>query len=133
MKFFVNLLWTNLQSKTYITKFTKQHKLKNYKIVMKGFYPIFKRELLAYFRFPVAYVFIIIFLAANAGCTFFLGNFQRLLVSYSQKRSLWLYNPQFCLVSSSIIPFKDAGMYFCQVKPIVNSKVLKTVTKDVAT
>jgi len=42
---------------------------------MNGFYPIFKRELLAYFRSPVAYVFIIIFLAANASCTFFLGNF----------------------------------------------------------
>ena len=42
---------------------------------MKGLFPIFKRELLAYFRSPVAYVFIIIFLAANAGCTFLLGNF----------------------------------------------------------
>ncbi len=42
---------------------------------MRGLTPIFKRELLAYFRSPVAYVFIIIFLAANAGCTFLLGNF----------------------------------------------------------
>lgn len=42
---------------------------------MHGLIPIFKRELLAYFRSPVAYVFIIIFLAANAGCTFLLGNF----------------------------------------------------------
>ena len=61
---------------------------------MKGFYPIFKRELLAYFRSPVAYVFIVIFLAANASCTFFLGNFYN-----SQQASLeifflfhpWLY------------------------------------------
>tara|TARA_Y100001970_G_scaffold252466_1_gene326306 strand:+ start:24 stop:758 length:735 start_codon:yes stop_codon:yes gene_type:complete len=42
---------------------------------MRGFFPIFKRELMAYFRSPVAYVFIIIFLIANAGCTFLLGNF----------------------------------------------------------
>tara|TARA_B100000676_G_C18048881_1_gene829748 strand:- start:704 stop:1435 length:732 start_codon:yes stop_codon:yes gene_type:complete len=61
---------------------------------MNGFLPVFKRELLAYFRSPVAYVFIIIFLIANAGCTFFLGNFYD-----SQQASLeifflfhpWLY------------------------------------------
>lgn len=61
---------------------------------MNGLIPIFKRELLAYFRSPVAYVFIIIFLASNAGCTFLLGNFYN-----SQQASLeifflfhpWLY------------------------------------------
>ncbi len=61
---------------------------------MIGFFPIFKRELFAYFRSPVAYVFIIIFLVANAGCTFMLGNFYN-----SQQASLeifflfhpWLY------------------------------------------
>ena len=61
---------------------------------MNGFFPILKRELLAYFRSPVAYVFIIIFLVANAGCTFLLGNFYD-----SQQASLeifflfhpWLY------------------------------------------
>ena len=42
---------------------------------MHGLSPILKRELLAYFRSPVAYVFIVIFLVANAGCTFLLGNF----------------------------------------------------------
>jgi len=42
---------------------------------MNGLSAILKRELLAYFRSPVAYVFIIIFLIANAGCTFLLGNF----------------------------------------------------------
>jgi len=44
---------------------------------MNGLFPILKRELFAYFRSPVAYVFIIIFLIANAGCTFLLGNFYR--------------------------------------------------------
>ena len=38
------------------------------------FLPIFKREFLSYFRSPVAYVFIIIFLIASVGCTFFIGN-----------------------------------------------------------
>ncbi|MDH5752553.1 MAG: ABC transporter permease subunit [Deltaproteobacteria bacterium] len=42
---------------------------------MKVMFPIIKRELLSYFRSPVAYVFIIIFLIATTGCTFYLGNF----------------------------------------------------------
>lgn len=37
--------------------------------------PLFKREFLGYFRSPVAYVFIVIFLLASVGCTFFLGGF----------------------------------------------------------
>jgi len=37
------------------------------------FGPVFKREFFGYFRSPVAYVFIIIFLLASVGCTFFLG------------------------------------------------------------
>ena len=41
---------------------------------MKQFGPLFKREFLGYFRSPVAYVFIIIFLLSSVGCTFFLGN-----------------------------------------------------------
>jgi ABC-2 type transport system permease protein len=61
---------------------------------MTGLSPIFRRELYAYFRSPVAYVFIIVFLIANTGCTFFLGNFYD-----SQQASLeifftfhpWLY------------------------------------------
>jgi ABC-2 type transport system permease protein len=40
---------------------------------MKHFGPLFKREFLAYFRSPVAYVFIVIFLLASVGCTFFIG------------------------------------------------------------
>jgi ABC-2 type transport system permease protein len=41
---------------------------------MENFFPLFKREFLGYFRSPVAYVFIVIFLLASVGCTFFLGN-----------------------------------------------------------
>lgn len=41
---------------------------------MASFVPIFKREFFSYFRSPVAYVFIIIFLLASVGCTFFIGN-----------------------------------------------------------
>ena len=61
---------------------------------MNGIVPIFERELYAYFRSPVAYVFIIVFLVASTGCTFFLGGFYE-----SQQASLeifflfhpWLY------------------------------------------
>jgi ABC-2 type transport system permease protein len=35
---------------------------------------LLKREFLGYFRSPVAYVFIVIFLIASVGCTFFIGN-----------------------------------------------------------
>jgi ABC-2 type transport system permease protein len=37
--------------------------------------PIFKREFLGYFRTPVAYVFLIVFLMASVGCAFFIGGF----------------------------------------------------------
>lgn len=43
-------------------------------MVTKLFIPVFKREFYSYFRSPVAYVFIIIFLLASVGCTFFIGN-----------------------------------------------------------
>ena len=42
---------------------------------MQGLVPVFKRELLAYFHSPVAYVFMIIFLMTNAASGFLLGNF----------------------------------------------------------
>lgn len=42
---------------------------------MSGFYAVLKREFLAYFRTPVAYIFIVIFLLTCFGMTFFLGNF----------------------------------------------------------
>jgi ABC-2 type transport system permease protein len=41
---------------------------------MEQFVPLFKREFLGYFRSPVAYVFIVIFLLASVGSTFFIGN-----------------------------------------------------------
>ncbi len=44
---------------------------------MKHGFPIFRRELMAYFRSPVAYVFIIIFLISTTGTTWALGNFYR--------------------------------------------------------
>ena len=61
---------------------------------MSGMIPIFERELYSYFRSPVAYVFIIVFLMASTSCTFFLGGFYE-----SQQASLeifflfhpWLY------------------------------------------
>jgi len=42
---------------------------------MRDIMPIIKRELLSYFRSPVAYVFIIIFLISTTGTTWYLGNF----------------------------------------------------------
>ena len=41
---------------------------------MEHFTPLFKREFYGYFRSPVAYVFIVIFLFCSVGTTFFLGN-----------------------------------------------------------
>jgi len=42
---------------------------------MRNTYVVMKRELLAYFSTPVAYVFLVIFLAAIGAFTFFLGGF----------------------------------------------------------
>ena len=42
---------------------------------MKRVIPILKRELMSYFRSPVAYVFIFIFLVSTTGTTWYLGNF----------------------------------------------------------
>lgn len=44
---------------------------------MKTMLPIIKRELFSYFRSPVAYVFIIIFLISTTGATWYIGNFYR--------------------------------------------------------
>ena len=41
---------------------------------MRNIYLIGSRELAAYFTSPVAYVFIVIFLALAGGLTFFFGN-----------------------------------------------------------
>ena len=42
---------------------------------MSGIGVICKRELLAYFSTPLAYVFIVIFLALSGSLTFFMGSF----------------------------------------------------------
>jgi len=42
---------------------------------MNGLVPIIKRELMSYFRSPVAYIFIVIFLVSTSGTTWFVGNF----------------------------------------------------------
>jgi ABC-2 type transport system permease protein len=42
---------------------------------MSQILPLFKREFFGYFRSPVAYVFLIVFLMAAVGLAFFLGNF----------------------------------------------------------
>ena len=42
---------------------------------MKSVWPIFKREFLAYFSTPLAYVFIVIFLFAMGAFTFYIGHF----------------------------------------------------------
>jgi len=42
---------------------------------VKSLWPIFKREFLAYFSTPLAYVFIVIFLFAMGAFTFYIGHF----------------------------------------------------------
>ena len=42
---------------------------------MQPIYTVFKREFMGYFRSPVAYVFLIIFLVASVGFSWFLGGF----------------------------------------------------------
>ncbi|MBF0287716.1 MAG: ABC transporter permease subunit [SAR324 cluster bacterium] len=63
---------------------------------MKGLMPIFKRELRAYFYSPVAYVFIIIFLVSNVGCTFLLGNFYR--ANQASLETFFLFHPWLYLI-----------------------------------
>ncbi|MGK5095528.1 ABC transporter permease subunit [Deltaproteobacteria bacterium TL4] len=58
---------------------------------MSGLLPIFKRELFSYFRSPVAYVFIVIFLMSSAGCTFLLGNFYR--SNQASLETFFLFHP----------------------------------------
>ncbi len=42
---------------------------------MKQIVPVFKREFFGYFRSPIAYVFLIVFLVISSGLTFYLGRF----------------------------------------------------------
>jgi len=52
---------------------------------------VLKREFLGYFRSPVAYVFLIVFLTATIGCAFFLGQFFR--ANTASLESYFLYLP----------------------------------------
>ena len=58
---------------------------------MQGLLPVFKRELLAYFHSPVAYVFMIIFLMTHAASGFLLGNFYN--SNQASLESFFLFHP----------------------------------------
>jgi ABC-type uncharacterized transport system involved in gliding motility auxiliary subunit/ABC-type transport system involved in multi-copper enzyme maturation permease subunit len=53
--------------------------------------PVFKREFLGYFRTPVAYVFLVIFLWASVGLAFFVGNFFK--ANLASLESYFLFHP----------------------------------------
>ena len=52
---------------------------------------IIKKELIGYFYSPIAYVFLVVFLLANIGCTFYLGNF--LETNQSSLEVFFFYQP----------------------------------------
>lgn len=56
---------------------------------MRQTYPLFKREFLGYFRSPVAYVFLVVFLLASVGLAFFLSNFYRANVASMESYFFW--------------------------------------------
>jgi ABC-2 type transport system permease protein len=51
--------------------------------------PIFKREFVGYFRSPVAYVFLIVFLVASVGLAFFAGGFFKGGVATLESYFVW--------------------------------------------
>jgi ABC-2 type transport system permease protein len=53
--------------------------------------PVFKREFLGYFRSPVAYVFLVIFLLASVGLAFFAGSFFK--AGIATLESYFVYHP----------------------------------------
>jgi ABC-2 type transport system permease protein len=53
--------------------------------------PVFKREFLGYFRSPVAYVFLIVFLMASVGLAFFVGQFFR--ANQASLESYFVFHP----------------------------------------
>ena len=53
--------------------------------------PVFKREFLGYFRSPVAYVFLIVFLMASVGLAFFVGQFFR--ANQASMESYFVFHP----------------------------------------
>lgn len=61
--------------------------------------PIFKREFLGYFRSPVAYVFLVVFLLASVGLTFFVGNFFK--ANSASLESYFLFHPWLFVFFSS--------------------------------
>ncbi|RRK02658.1 ABC transporter permease [Opitutaceae bacterium TAV3] len=52
---------------------------------------VFKREFLGYFRSPVAYVFLIVFLVASVGLAFFIGNFFK--ANLATLESYFMFHP----------------------------------------
>ena len=53
--------------------------------------PVFKREFLGYFRSPVAYVFLVVFLMASVGLAFFVGQFFR--ANQASLESYFVFHP----------------------------------------
>jgi ABC-2 type transport system permease protein len=53
--------------------------------------PVFKREFLGYFRSPVAYVFLVVFLMASVGLAFFVGQFFR--ANQASMESYFVFHP----------------------------------------
>lgn len=53
--------------------------------------PVFKREFLGYFRSPVAYVFLIVFLVASVGLAFFIGGFFK--ANQASLESFFVFHP----------------------------------------
>lgn len=58
---------------------------------MKQGIALFKKEFLGYFRTPVGYVFIVIFLLASVGVTFFLGGFYE--SNQASLQTFFLFHP----------------------------------------
>ncbi|MEC9347528.1 MAG: ABC transporter permease subunit [Pseudomonadota bacterium] len=58
---------------------------------MRGLLPLFRRELAGYFATPVAWVFIVVFLATTAAFTFYLGNF--FVRDQADLRSFFTFHP----------------------------------------
>ncbi len=56
---------------------------------MSQTFPIFKREFLGYFRSPVAYVFLVVFLVASVGLAFFLSGFYKANVASMESYFFW--------------------------------------------
>jgi ABC-2 type transport system permease protein len=56
---------------------------------MSQIIPLFKREFLGYFRSPVAYVFLVVFLLASVGLAFFLSGFYKANVASMDSYFFW--------------------------------------------